>query len=244
MVDDKSEKTITANDVASFLANNPAEMSNLLAAQPELLATFITAAGTSIKTNDKIDDKVVNLIPALAAKARQDARKSSQTHQSLLHVAAENMLSWTRLHHATLGLLASTDLAGMCEVIATEFPVIFDLSQCQLIGESEADIPDALGMGLIVHPADQIDQATEKLGLFLGLPNEAAQELLIKPAQSLAIIRLPDRLPDPVSKCLLLLGSKTANSFHPDLGSDLLVLLAEMVGVTLAARLELQVNSK
>ena len=187
---------------------------------------------------------MVNLIPALAAKARQDARKSNQTHQSLLHVAAENMLSWTRLHHATLGLLASTDLAGMCHVIKTEFPMIFDLNQCQLISESEAAIPDALDMGLIVHPADQIDKATENCGMFLGLPNEAAQKLLIKPAQSLAIIRLPDRLPDPVSQCLLLLGGKTANSFHPDLGSDLLVLLAEMIGVTLAARLELQVNSR
>ena len=42
----------------------------------------------------------------------------------------------------------------------------------------------------------------------------------------------------------LLLGGKTANSFYPDLGSDLLVLLAEMVGVTLAARLDLQENSR
>jgi uncharacterized protein YigA (DUF484 family) len=132
----------------------------------------------------------------------------------------------------------------MCQVIKTEFPVIFDLNQCQLISESEAAIPDALDMGLIVHPADQIDKATENCGMFLGLPNEAAQKLLIKPAQSLAIIRLPDQLPDPVSQCLLLLGGKTANSFHPDLGSDLLVLLAEMIGVTLAARLELQVNSR
>ena len=113
-----------------------------------------------------------------------------------------------------------------------------------MISESEAAIPDALDMGLIVHPADQIDKATENCGMFLGLPNEAAQKLLIKPTQSLAIIRLPDQLPDPVSQCLLLLGGKTTNSFHPDLGSDLLVLLAEMIGVTLAARLESQVNSR
>ena len=166
MADDKSKKTITAKDVASFLTDNPAEIPKLLATQPELLAACITAVGTSIETDDKIDNKVVNLIPALAAKARQDARKLSQTHQSLLHVAAENMLSWTRLHHATLGLLASTDLAGMCQVIKTEFPVIFDLNQCQLISESEAAIPDALDMGLIVHPADQIDKATENCGMF------------------------------------------------------------------------------
>ena len=56
MADDKSKKIITANDVASFLTNNPVEMSELLATQPELLAACITAAGTSIKTNDKIDD--------------------------------------------------------------------------------------------------------------------------------------------------------------------------------------------
>ena len=238
MVADKPDTSITAKDVANFLAGNPDAMSDLLATEPEFLAACLTAAGTHAAAH--MDNKVVDLIPALAAKARQDARKISQTHQSLLHVAAENMLNWTRLHHATLGLLASTDLAGMCQVISTEFPVIFDLSQCQLITEAEAGLNSGLQVGLAVHPADQINAATQGRGLFLGLPNDAAQALLIKPAQSLAIIRLPDRLPDPVSQCLLLLGGKTANSFHPDLGSDLLVLLAEMVGVTLAARLELQ----
>ncbi len=238
MAADKPDTSITAKDVANFLAGNPDAMSDLLATGPEFLAACLTAAGTHAAAH--MDNKVVDLIPALAAKARQDARKISQTHQSLLHVAAENMLNWTRLHHATLGLLASTDLAGMCQVISTEFPVIFDLSQCQLITEAEASLNSGLQVGLAVHPADQINAATQGRGLFLGLPNDAAQALLIKPAQSLAIIRLPDRLPDPVSQCLLLLGGKTANSFHPDLGSDLLVLLAEMVGVTLAARLELQ----
>ncbi|XDZ62247.1 DUF484 family protein [Alphaproteobacteria bacterium LSUCC0396] len=238
MAADKPDTSITAKDVANFLAGNPDAMSDLLATEPEFLATCLTAAGTHAAAH--MDNKVVDLIPALAAKARQDARKISQTHQSLLHVAAENMLNWTRLHHATLGLLASTDLAGMCQVISTEFPVIFDLSQCQLITEAEAGLNSGLQVGLAVHPADQINAATQGRGLFLGLPNDAAQALLIKPAQSLAIIRLPDRLLDPVSQCLLLLGGKTANSFHPDLGSDLLVLLAEMVGVTLAARLELQ----
>jgi len=45
-------------------------------------------------------------------------------------------------------------------------------------------------------------------------------------------------LPAPVSNCVLLLAGKHTTSFQPELGSDLLVLLAEMVGVTLAARLE------
>ena len=144
------------------------------------------------------------------------------------------------MHHATLGLLASTDLPSMCQVITNEFPVIFDLNQCQLIIEEEVAIQNVTDTGLGLYPATQIDAATNSRSLYLGLPNNAAKKLLVKPAQSLAIIRLPDRLPEPVSQAVLLLGGKTANSFHPDLGSDLLVLLAEMVGVTLAARLELQ----
>ncbi len=158
MANDKSKKTITAKDVASFLMDNPNAMSKLLGAQPELLAACITAAGTSTVTNDKIDDKVVNLIPALAAKARQDARKLNQTHQSLLHVAADNMLSWTRLHHATLGLLASTDLTGMCQVIASAFPVIFDLNQCQFSSESEETSSDARELGRKWTRAEQTYQ--------------------------------------------------------------------------------------
>ncbi len=240
MADNNSKKNITATDVTTFLADHPDSIADMLATHPKLLALCLAAASEHAKNNKQKDSKVVDLSPALNFKARQDARKIKQTHESLLHVAAENMLSWTRVHHATLGLLASTDLPGMCQVIANEFPAIFDLNQCRLIIEEEVAMQIVTHTGLGLHPATQIDAATNSRSLYLGLPNDAAQKLLIRPAQSLAIIRLPDRLPDPVSKALLLLGGKTANSFHPDLGSDLLVLLAEMVGVTFAARLELQ----
>ena len=240
MANDNSTNNINATDVATFLANNPASITDMLATNPNLLAIFLAAVGDHAQDNKQIDPKVVDLIPALAAKARQDARKIKQTHESLMHVAAENMLSWTRVHHATLGLLASTDLPGMCQVITNEFPVIFNLNQCQLIIEEEADLQNVTDTNLGLHPATQIDAATNSRSLYLGLPNDAAQKLLLKPAQSLAIIRLPDRLPDPVSRAVLLLGGKTSDSFHPNLGSDLLVLIAEMVGVTFAARLELQ----
>ena len=240
MVDKTSTKNITAKDVATFLANNPDSITDLLATHPKLLALYLAATGDPPRENKQIDPKVVDLSPTLTFKARQDARKIKETHESLMHVAAENMLSWTRIHHAALGLLASTDLPSMCEVITNEFPMIFDLNQCQLIIEEEVAIQNVTDIGLVRHPATQIAAATNSRSLYLGLPNDAAQKLLERPAQSLAIIRLPDRLPDPVSQAVLVLGGKTANTFHPDLGSDLLVLLAEMVGVTLAARLELQ----
>ena len=240
MADNNSTNNITVKDIATFLTENPDAITDMLATHPNLLALCLAATGDQAQDNKQIDPKVVNLSPALAFKARQDARKIKQTHESLLHIAADNILSWTRVHHATLGLLASTDLPGMCQVITNEFPVIFDLNQCQLIIEEEVAMEHAVNTGLRLHPATQIDAATNSQSLYLGLPNDAAQKLLVRPTQSLAIIRLPDRLPDPVSQAVLLLGGKTTNSFHPDLGSDLLVLLAEIVGVTLAARLERQ----
>ena len=240
MAENNSTKKITATDVTTFLADHPDSIADMFATHPKLLALCLAAANDHAKDNKQKDSKVVDLSPALNFRARQDARKIKQTHESLLHVAAENMLSWTRVHHATLGLLASTDLTGMCQVITNEFPVIFDLNQCQLIIEEEVAMQNVTNAGLGLHPATQIDAATNSRSLYLGPPNDAAQKLLVRPAQSLAIIRLPDRLPDPVSQAMLVLGGKTANSFHPDLGSDLLVLLAEMVGVTLATRLELR----
>ena len=135
MADNDSTKNITATDVATFLADNPDSIADMLATYPKLLALCLTVASDHAKDNNQIDSKVVDLSPALNLKARQDARTIKQTHESLLHVAAENMLSWTRVHHAALGLLASTDLPGMCQVITNEFPVIFDLNQCQLIIE-------------------------------------------------------------------------------------------------------------
>ena len=148
------------------------------------------------------------------------------------------MVSWRRLHHATLGLLASTDLAGLCHVISAEFPIIFDVKASALIIESETSLSGMVAAGLDVRPAAQIAGVLKDRTLYLGTPGDAGTALMGQAAPSMALIRLPDRLPAPVSNCVLLLAGKHTTSFQPELGSDLLVLLAEMVGVTLAARLE------
>ena len=135
MAENNSTNNITAADVAGFLANNPASVLDMLATHPNLLAICLAAANYGAKNNNHVNEKVVDLSPALAAKARQDAQRIRQTHGSLLRVAAKNILSWTRLHHATLGLLTLSGLPDMCQVITNEFSVISDLNQCQLIIE-------------------------------------------------------------------------------------------------------------
>jgi uncharacterized protein YigA (DUF484 family) len=240
MANGKDKTPLSEKDVVAYLTAHP----ECLAAHPELVAKCLEAAKASPTTAPNDDSKIVDLSPAIAARARDEARRLGLANKSLLHVASENMVSWKRLHYATLGLLASTDLAGMCHVISAEFPEIFDLQQCRLIIEAETAIAGAVAAGLDVHPAAQTNAALLDRSLFLGVPNKAASSLLTYDAPSVALVRLPDRLPDPVSNCVLLLGGKTENSFQPALGSDLLVLLAEMVGVTLAARLETLVDTR
>ena len=232
MTEDKS--ALSADDVVAYITAHP----DCLAHHPDLLAQCLDAAKSV--TGDQAPDqaKIVDLSPALAARARDEARRAGLAHKSLLHVAAENMVSWRRLHHATLGLLASTDLAGLCHVISAEFPIIFDVKASALIIESETSLSGMVAAGLDVRPAAQIAAALKDRTLYLGTPGDAGTALMGQAAPSMALIRLPDRLPAPVSNCVLLLAGKQTTSFQPELGSDLLVLLAEMVGVTLAARLE------
>ena len=232
MTEDKS--ALSADDVVAYVTAHP----DCLAHHPDLLAQCLDVAKSV--TGDQAPDQanIVDLSPALAARARDEARRTGLAHKSLLHVAAENMVSWQRLHHATLGLLASTDLAGLCHVISTEFPIIFDVKASALIIESETSLSGMVAAGLDVRPAAQIAAVLEDRTLYLGTPGDAGTALMGQAAPSMALIRLPDRLPAPVSNCVLLLAGKHATSFQPELGSDLLVLLAEMVGVTLAARLE------
>ena len=232
MTEDKS--AISAEDVVDYVTAHP----DCLAHHPDLLAQCLDA--TKSVSGDKTQDhtNIVDLSPALVVRARDEARRVGLAHKSLLHVAAENMISWRRLHHATLGLLASSDLAGLCHVVSAEFPIIFDVEKSALIIAAETNLSDLVAAGLDVRPAAQIAAALHDRTLYLGTPSEAGTAIMEQAAPSMAVIRLPDRLPPPVSNCVLLLAGKHATSFQPELGSDLLVLLAEMVGVTLASRLE------
>ena len=225
---------ISAEDVVAYITAHP----GCLAHYPDLLAQCLDAA-KSVSGDKALDQaNIVDLSPALAARARDEARRVGLAHKSLLHVATENMISWRRLHHATLALLASPNLAGLFNVISAEFPIIFDVEKSALIIESEAKILGMDAVEFCVRPSAQIAAALLNRTLYLGAPNESGEAIIGQAAPSMALIRLPDRLPPPVSNCVLLLTGKHTESFQPELGSDLLVLLAELVGVTLAARLE------
>ena len=222
MTDKNDDNVPTAEQVLRFLAANP---------------DFLKQIAAPDAKQEASDGKIVDLTPAIARRARNEARRIGLQNKSILNLAAENMVNWQRLHHAALALLAAGDVDQLFHVIATEFPSIFDLESCQLISASAHFQRNAIKDGPIFCPDDVLASLTGGKSLVIGAPKSTLCELLgIAPA-SVAIIALPDRLVDPVAKTLLVLCGQKKSSFTPDLSSDLLVLLAELVGVALTARL-------
>ena len=103
MPSDKSGYQPTAEDVLRFLSENPDFLDKHA---PDLKSD---AANPDRANPDRVN--IVDLTPAIAARARKEAQRLSKANESLIHVASENMVNWQRLHHATLALLASTDIA-------------------------------------------------------------------------------------------------------------------------------------
>ena len=222
MTDKNDDNVPTAEQVLRFLAANP---------------DFLKQIAAPDAKREAADGKIIDLTPAIARRARNEARRIGLQNKSILNLAAENMVNWQRLHHAALALLAAGDVDQLFHVIATEFPSIFDLKSCQLISASAHFQQNFSKDGPIFCPDDVLASLTGGKSLVLGAPESTLCALLgISPA-SVAIIALPDRLVDPVAETLLVLCGQKKSSFTPDLSSDLLVLLAELVGVALTARL-------
>ena len=223
MTKKKDDMIPTAEQVLRFLAENPDFLNQIAAKGPK---------------EGVADGKIVDLTPAIARRARNEARQISLQNRSILSLASENMVNWQRLHHAALALLAAGDINQIFHVVDNEFPPIFDLDSCHLISASTQFQHNASEDGPIFCSDDMLTTLTGGKSIVLGAPKSPLCTLLGMVPASVAIIALPDQLADPVAKTLLVLCGQEKSSFTPDLSSDLLVLLAELVGVTLTARLE------
>lgn len=189
-------------------------------------------------TDQSQNPNIIDVTGTLAARARAEARNIREAHQELLDLAAENMLHWQQLHHATLGFLACTDLSSFGQMVDEELPVIFGLSGARLVMPEETAIKSADSVGFLVLPQAEIDELCAAQSVYLGPTKGSGTGLFSVPSASMAVIALPDQLPEPVAGSALVLGGRDEASFTPDMGQTLLTYLAEIVGVALLARLE------
>lgn len=205
-----------------------------LKAQPNLLERLNKEA----KDSNSDGANVVDLTGMIAARARTEARRLAARNQSLMDAAASNMLHWQELHHATLGFLACTNLAGFAQMVDEELPIIFSLAGARLIMPAETALDNAEELGFLVLPEAEISQILAAQTIYLGPAEKTGPVLFSTPAASMAAIALPDQLPPPICGSALILAGRTEENFQPNQGKTLLTNLAEIIGVCLLARLE------
>ena len=218
---------------------------DLLLRHQQLLRDNHIALPEKTPAPKKASDNVVDVTAKIATKARIEARRASDANQSLLNVAAENMLHWQELHLATLGFLACNELSGFSQMVHEELPLIFGLASAHLIMPSQNDLGGILAaesLGIIRLPQDEIHMLIGDDVIMMGAPSEALLALISAAPedtpQSIAIMRLPDQLPEPIAGSVLILGGKGADSFIHGKGRTLLLHLSEMVGVCLLSLIE------
>lgn len=197
---------------------------------------------------------VIDVTSKIASKARQEARRATKTNQTLLTVAAENMLHWQELHLATLGFLACNELTGFAQMVQEELPLIFGLASAHLIMPRQTAIPDAESLGFLTLDKAVIDTLMGDEVIKMGMPDTTLLPLMNgiqdsipesgpestseSTPESMAMMRLPDQLPAPIAGSLLVLGGRDGDSFVQGKGRALLLHLSEMVGVCLLSLIE------
>ena len=117
---------MTLNDeaVLGYLLSHP----DFLDRYKDQLAEHLKALPAGKSSNNVID-----VTDKIASRARAEARKAKAENQSLITVAAENMLHWQEMHLATLGFLACNNLHSFAQMVDEELPLIFGLAGSRLI---------------------------------------------------------------------------------------------------------------
>lgn len=222
---------MTLNDeaVLGYLLSHP----DFLDRYKDQLAEHLKALPAGKSSNNVID-----VTDKIASRAREEARKAKAENQSLITVAAENMLHWQEMHLATLGFLACNNLHSFAQMVDEELPLIFGLAGSRLIMAEEQAIAEAEELGFLVLPSAEIDALCQSEIIYMGPPPKSGIALFSSPTASMAIMRLPDQLGSPIDGCALILQGRQKDSFSDGKGKTLLLHLAEIVGVSLLSLIE------
>ena len=130
-------------------------------------------------------------------------------------------------------------------MVHEELPLIFGLASAHLIMPTQCDFGGTLSaesLGITRLPQNEINELIGDDVIMMGAPSDMLLQLISAAPedipQSIAIMRLPDQLPEPIAGSVLILGGKDADSFSHGKGRTLLLHLSEMVGVCFLSLIE------
>lgn len=167
---------------------------------------------------------------------RNDVTRLTTEQRTLIAASRGTLASQGRVHKAVLAVLAAASFEHLLQTVTTDLAVLLDVDVVTI--GVETTVPAArLGLhGIRLLKAGAVDAmlgAERSIVLRADAPGEAA--LFGSAAglvRSTALLRLGFGRGAPLG--ILCLGTRQTGRYHPGQGSELLLFLARVVGITIA----------
>ena len=203
---------ISGRDVLAYLRRHP----DFLTRHPEALSLL---RGPIRELGEGVRDFQHFQIERL----RHELARVMLEHRTLLAASRGNLASQGRTHKAALAILSASSFEQLLQVVTTDLAVLLDVDVVTIGVENAAAPPGRLGLqGIHLLASGSIDTQGDP-ALFGGAAG------LVR---SQALLRLGFGRGAPAG--LLCIGTRQPGRFHPGLGTELLIFLARVIGITIS----------
>lgn len=221
---------IGVREVMAYLRDNP----DFLDRHPDALRLLRPPARET-------GDGVLDFQHFMLDRLRQALARLQDEQNSLIATSRGNLASQSRVHKAVLAILRAPGFEQLLQIVTTDLAVLIDVDIVTLGVESTASRTPRLPLnGIHLLPSGTVDK-------LLGANREAllCTDIHGDPAlfggaaglvRSQALLRLSFSRSAPVG--LMCIGTRSADTFQPGLGTELLIFLARTLEITIAQWLD------
>lgn len=217
---DKKENTLNAEDVLSYLRDNP----HFLVEHPEVCDILVPPKKTKGR---KIADFQSYMIDRLKA----DKTKAETTTQEIVKTTRNNMNNQARIHRAILALLEAQSFDEFIQAITMDLTAMLDVDVTALIVEANGhDIPHIQTSGIRVVPAGTIKKWMNGKPSLLQSDIGGIEAIYGGGAnlvRSQALVRVDISMDTPAA--ILAFGSRDPELFQDGQGTEQVSFLARVV---------------
>ena len=201
---------------------------------PEFLEEHPEALRLLRPPSREVGEGVVDFQRFLYDRQRQDVARLNTEYRNLLAVCRGNLASQTRVHKASLAILAAPSFGQLLQIVTTDLAVVLDVDVVTLAVENKAGItPRFPVQGIQLLKAGTVEDLLGEDRAVLYEADMPGDALLFGGAAGLvrsqALLRLRFGRESPTG--LLCVGTRKPGRFHPGLGTELLGYLGRVVGI-------------
>lgn len=222
---------LSASRVAAFLRAHP----DFLARRPELLSVLTPPAVAR-------GDTVVDMQQFMLMRLQDETKRLRDEQRQLIGAARANQQSQSRIHDGVLALLGARTFEHLVHTMTTDLALLLDVDVVTICVETAdgrlprtdvhglaalepGTVDELIGTGRDVVLNDDVQGDPRLFGAGTGL------------VRSEALIRLSVSGAGP--RCLLAVGSRDPQRFHPGQGTELLSFLGKVGALSIRSWLDL-----